>query len=89
MKLTEEEAAKLAELQAKAEAPDEEPAGGPGRVVNYHVDLGDEKQVGLARKLGFLPADEPEGEGGEEGGGESDEEEEAEEEPTRRGFFDK
>lgn len=85
-KLTEEEAAKLAELQAKSEAPDEEPAGGVGRVVNYNVDLGDPEQVGLARKLGFLPADEEPA--AAEGDEEAEEESEAEE-PRRAGFFPK
>jgi hypothetical protein len=89
-KLTEEQAATLAELQALAEAPDEPESNGTSRVLNFTVDLGDEAQIARARKLGFLPPEEPEppaegAEGGEGAGGEGA----GEEGPSRRGFFDK
>jgi hypothetical protein len=81
-KLSEEEAAKLAELQEKAEAPEpEENGGGLSRVLNVSVDLGDPAQVERAISLGFLTA--PEAEELEEG----DEGDEGEDGPKRRGFF--
>jgi hypothetical protein len=84
MQLTEEEAKALADLQAKAEAPDEPEPNGTTRVLNFSVDLGDEAQIERARKLGFLPPEEtPEPDGGE---GKPDPEPE-EEGPSRRGFF--
>jgi hypothetical protein len=85
-KLTDEQAATLAELQALSEAPDE-PEGNPlQRVLNVSVDLGDEAQVERARSLGFLPPAEAPAEGEGEGGGAGGEGG-AEEEPQRRGFF--
>lgn len=80
-KLSKEEQEQLDALTAKAEAPDEEEAGGGvSHVLNVAVDLGDEKQVGLARKLGFFPPDEEETPAPED-------EVPPEEEPQRRGFF--
>jgi hypothetical protein len=89
MKLTEEQAKQLADLEAMRDAPDEPEKTGAGRVLNFTIDLADDKQVERAFKLGLLdrpeepaaddekpPAD---GEGGEGGEGES---------PRRRGFFD-
>ena len=80
-KLSEKEKALLESLQAKAEAPD---APAIGRSISAHVDLGDEKQVALAIKHGFLTADEVEelneGEGDDTG-------KEGNETPTRRGYF--
>jgi hypothetical protein len=87
MKLTDEQAKQLEELEAMRDAPDE-PAGnggGIGRVLNVTIDLGDDKQVARAFKLGLLdepapdePEEKPEGEDKPEGEGEG---------PRRGGFF--
>jgi hypothetical protein len=85
--LTDEQAKQLEELEKLRDAPDE-PAGnggGIGRVLNVTIDLGDDKQVARAFKLGLLdePApDEPEG-----GEGEGEEQTEGEGEGPRRGGF--
>ncbi len=81
-KLTKEQADALAELEALRDAPDEEPAGPAGRMLNVTVDLGDDAAVERAFKLGFLTApdaDEPEPE--------PDADAELEDGPKRRGFF--
>lgn len=86
-KLTQEEADQLAALQAKAEAPDEEPkenGGGISRVLNIGIDLGDEAQVKRAIGLGLLTEPELEELEGEDKGGGGGGEDEG---PKRRGFF--
>ena len=81
-KLTEEQQKQLEELRALEEAPDE-PEAAPGKVLNVHVNLDDPAAVKLARKLGFLPAEEPEEEEEEEG----DDERDPDEAPKRRAYF--
>lgn len=87
-KLTAEQEAALKELEEIRDAPDEGKSG-TSRVVNMHVDLGDEKQVRLAHRLGFLDLGEEGGEGGEgEGEGEGSEGEgEGVDTPKRTGYF--
>ncbi len=83
-KLTEDEAAKLAELQAKSEAPDEpESSNGLQRVLNVSVDLGDPEQVERAIRLGYMEAPAAD----DDEGGDDDEGEGDDEGPRRRGFF--
>jgi hypothetical protein len=80
VKLTEEQAKALAELEELRDAPDEEPAGnGVSRVLNVTVDLGDEAQVERAIKLGFLTAPAAEAE--------PEPEAEGDEPPKRGGYF--
>lgn len=86
-KLTSEESGLLKRLMAKSEAPDAPPAS---RHVNVSVDLGDEKQVERAQKLGLLDmftgdddtdTDDGNGDDGDAGDGDG------EEAPKRRGYF--
>ena len=80
-KLTEDEASMLKKLMAKREAPDS-PA--VGRAINVSIDLGDEKQVARAIKLGLLDSDSMNGDDGDDdegGDGEGDDT------PKRRGYF--
>ena len=82
MGLTEQEAAILAKLMKKKDEPD---APQHGRSFNITVDLGDEKQVERARRLGLsdlLGLDDTNGDG------DSGEGAEGEEAPKRRGFFE-
>ena len=80
-KLTADEEKLLKKLTQKREAPDPGPIG---RAINVSIDLGDEKQVERARRLGLLDGfdDEDEQEDTEEEG-----EEEADDTPKRRGYF--
>lgn len=73
-KLTKEEQEQLDALTKKMEAKDDE---GSSKVINYHVDLGDPKQVKTAQKLGFLAVFTDDEE-------EEEEEEETEQKPARR-----
>jgi hypothetical protein len=83
--LTSEEKKLLKRLQQKSEAPD---APSVSRALNISIDLGDEKQVERAQKLGLLDAimgDETE----DEDEGADEDEDDAEDTPRRRGYFDK
>lgn len=84
MGLSEAEKALLAKLQKKSEEPDAPPIG---KSVRATIDLGDEKQVALAIKHGFLTADEVEEMTGD-GDGDGDKDEPTDERPKRRGYFD-
>ena len=68
----------LERLQAKAEEPDP-PA--VGRTLSASIDLGDEKQVKLAQRFGFLPSDDTDDDDGDTGGDDGDET------PKRKGYF--
>jgi hypothetical protein len=78
-KLSKKEQEILDQLHAKQEAPDEPQYG---RSVHVNVDLGDEKQVSIARRIfpGLFDDDEV------EDGSDEDEPDAA---PKRRGYFDK
>jgi hypothetical protein len=85
-RLTSDEAKLLKRLQQKAEAPD---APSASRALNISIDLGDEKQVERATKLGLLDAltgddDETDDEDDDE-----DAQTDVEDTPRRRGYFDK
>jgi hypothetical protein len=84
MGLSSEEQKLLKKLQRKAEEPD---APAIGRSVNVSVDLGDEKQVQRAHKLGLLSglfdADDADDDD------DDDDDDDAEDTPRRRGYFDK
>lgn len=77
-KLTAKEAELLKSLQAKVEAPDEPSVG---RNINVSFDLGDEKQVAMAKKFGFLPSDDDDDDGDDDG------DDDADDAPKRRGYF--
>jgi hypothetical protein len=81
-KLTDDEANMLKKLMAKREAPESGPVG---RAINVSIDLGDDKQVERAMKLGLLDADSLGLGGGDEN--EGDGEEEADDTPVRPGYF--
>ena len=53
MRLTPEQEAQLAELEKLRDAPDE-PGTGTGRDLSIIIDLGDDKAVARALKLGVL-----------------------------------
>jgi hypothetical protein len=76
-KLSAKEAELLKKLQAKAEAP-EAPAS--NRTLNIDIDLGDDKQVARAIKLGLLDA-------GDDDDGDGDDDDDGDEPPKRRSFF--
>lgn len=86
-KLTEEEAAKLEELTAKRDAPDDPPTGG-GRseVLNVTIDLGDEAAVERALKLGWLkPGDIPDDDDADDA--DDGKGKDKDKPPSRRGYF--
>jgi len=68
---------------AKREAPDEPPIG---KTLNISIDLGDEKQVERAHRLGLLSLFSDNGDDDTEGQ-DGDGEVEVEEGPKRRGYF--
>lgn len=76
----------LKELMRKREAPD---APSASRALNISIDLGDEKQVERAQRLGLLDMfsgnDDEEDEERTDGDGDDDDDEE--EAPRRRGYF--
>jgi hypothetical protein len=74
--------ADLKKLLAKRESEEKASKRGSAR-LNVSLDLGDEKQVGLARKLGFIDLEDDADDGGE---GETDEVD-ADETPGRGGYF--
>lgn len=78
-KLSAKEAKLLKDLQDKSEAPD---APSVARSLNVSIDLGDDKQVARAMKLGLLDGvdddDEGDGDDGDSGGDDT---------PRRRGYF--
>jgi hypothetical protein len=75
-KLTAKEKQLLDQLSAKAEAPD---SPSTARSLNVSIDLGDEKQVARAQKLGLLdPFDDDDDDGGDD----------ADDTPKRRSYFD-
>ena len=82
MGLTSDEQKLLKKLQRKAEEPD---APAVGRSVNVSVDLGDEKQVRYAHKLGLLSGLFDSDDGGDDGDDDGDDDDE--ETPKRRGYF--
>lgn len=86
MGLSSEEQKLLKKLQKKAEEPD---APAVGRSVNVSVDLGDEKQVRAAHKLGLLSGlfsdDSDDDDNDDDDDGDADDEDT----PRRRGYFDK
>lgn len=87
-RLTKEEAAVLKRLREKADAPDAPPAS---RALNISIDLGDEKQVERAQKLGLLDLLA----GGDDDTDDDDADDtdaddtDTEDVPKRRGYFDK
>jgi len=81
-KLTDEEASLLKKLMAKREAPEGAPVG---RAINVSIDLGDEKQVARAIKLGLLDDDSlGDGDTGDEG-----DDDQGDDTPVRHGYFGK
>lgn len=82
-KLSEQEQALLKKLTAKAEAPDEPPIG---RSVSATIDFGDKDQLELAKRYGFLPADEVDDSDADtsDKGDKSDDKDEV---PRRKGYF--
>lgn len=85
-KLTDDEQKALEQLLAKQEAPDEAQAGGDHRVLDIHIDLGDEAQVKRAQRLGLLKLFEDEG-GDEDEASDGEDEVEPDDPPRRRGYF--
>ncbi len=79
-KLTDEEANMLKKLMAKREAPDAAPVG---RAINVSIDLGDQKQVERAIRLGLLDDTDTGDDGGDDDGGDTD----GDETPKRKGYF--
>jgi hypothetical protein len=88
-KLTDEQAAQLADLEKLRDAPDE-PAG-PGRseILNYTVDLSDEAAVDRALKLGLLKPSDLEDDADDDAGGDDDKDKDKSKDkpPSRRGYF--
>lgn len=76
-KLTKSEQDLLDKLNAKVEAPDR-----PTPNLNVTIDLGDDKQVALARKHGWLDDEED-----DSGDGDEDDDSEGDETPKRKGYF--
>ena len=85
-RLTADEARLLKRLQRKSEEPDAPPVS---KSLSISVDLGDEKQVERATKLGLLDlltgADEDDDESADEDDDESTDEDD--DVPRRRGYF--
>lgn len=84
MGLSAEEQKLFDKLTKKSKEPD---APSVGRTLRANIDLGDEKQVSLARKLGFLPPeedDDDDDDGKGKGKGKGDDDDET---PKRRGYF--
>lgn len=79
-KLSAAEQKALDKLIAKSEAPDTSPSS---RAVSFSVDLGDEKQVGLARRLGLIDDSDDDDDAGDDDEGGDDEDGT----PKRRGYF--
>lgn len=87
-KLSAREEKVLKALRDKQEAPD---APSASRALNISIDLGDEKQVERAQRLGLLDMfsgddDDDDGNDDDNDDGNDDDDEEA---PRRRGYFDK
>lgn len=85
-KLSADEEKTLAALLGKKKAPDASPVG---KSLNISVDLGDEKQVERAQRLGLLDmftgADDDDDADGADGA--DDDDDDADRSPRRRGFF--
>lgn len=79
-KLSKEEQAALRRLQEKAEAP--EPPS-VARSLTASINLGNPEEVKLAKRYGFLPADDDDDEQDDTDQGD----EEGDETPKRRGYF--
>lgn len=79
-RLTDEEKRLLRKLQEKAEAPDS-PA--VARSASFTIDLGDEKQLARAAKLGLIDMDDD----SDSDNDEDDNGEPADDVPKRRGYF--
>ena len=77
-KLTAAEARTLKALQEKSEAPDAPPVS---RSLSVSIDLGDEKQVERAARLGLLDL------GDDDDDGDDDADADADDTPRRRGYF--
>lgn len=87
MALTDKEKATLEALNKKAKEPDAAPVG---RSLRANIDLGDEKQVSLARKLGFLPSEEDDDDDdGKDKKDKKDKKDDDDDTPNRRGYFGK
>lgn len=86
MGLSADEAKLLKRLQRKAEEPDAPPAS---RSLSISIDLGDEKQVERAHKLGLLSGlfDGDEDENKPDADEDEDADDADEEQPRRRGYF--
>ena len=84
MALTKREKEMLERLQAKAEEPDRGPIS---RALNVSIDLGDAKQVALAKRYGFLDDDDDDldDEGTDDKGGKNGDE--GDDTPKRKGYF--
>lgn len=80
-KLSKKEQDLLDRLNAKLEAPESSPAN---RSISVNIDLGDEKQVKLAQRFGFLDRDDDE----DDDDGSDDDDKEADQPPKRRGYFE-
>lgn len=84
MGLTNDESNLLKKLLKKKDEPDAAPIG---RSVNVSVDLGDEKQVKAAHKLGLLSGLFDSDDDDDKNGDGNDDDDDADDGPTRRGYF--
>jgi hypothetical protein len=78
--LSKKEQTMLENLQRKAEEPDSGPVG---KSVSVMVNLADAAQVAMAKKFGFLPDDDADGDDGDD----DDDAREDDSGPKRRGYF--
>jgi hypothetical protein len=79
MGLSAKERKMLDALTKKAEEPD---APGVGKTLNVSIDLGDEKQVARAQKLGLLDVEDDDDDDSDD-----DDDDQTDETPRRRGYF--
>lgn len=84
MGLTDKETRTLEKLMRKKDEPD---APAANRSLNISIDLGDDKQVERAQKLGLL--DLLTGDDDDDDESDDDDDGKDEEVPRRRGYFDK